>query len=55
MRRSRVISIKSSDDLERFEVADDEAGPDAQLEFRDEIAQVARFLALLPETTRAKR
>jgi RNA polymerase sigma factor (sigma-70 family) len=52
MRRSRVISIKSSDDLERFEVADDEAGPDAQLEFRDEIAQVARFLALLPETTR---
>ena len=47
-----MASILSSDDLERFEVADDEAGPDAQLEFRDEIAQVARFLALLPETTR---
>jgi RNA polymerase sigma-70 factor (ECF subfamily) len=52
IRRSRVISIKSSDDLERFDIADDDASPDMQLEFRDEIVQVSRFLALLPPTTR---
>jgi RNA polymerase sigma-70 factor (ECF subfamily) len=52
MRRSRVISIHSAGDLDQLEISAPDASPEQQLEFRDEIAEVARSLALLPERTR---
>ena len=52
IRHSRVISIKSSGNLEQLEITSPEAGAEAQLEFREEIAEVARALASLPKTTR---
>jgi len=52
MRRSRVISIITPGNLEQLEISTPEASPEQQLEFRDEIAAVAAFLALLPERTR---
>jgi RNA polymerase sigma factor (sigma-70 family) len=52
VRHSRVISISSSGTLEQLEITSPEAGPEEQLEFREEIAEIATFLAGLPETTR---
>jgi RNA polymerase sigma-70 factor (ECF subfamily) len=52
IRHSRVISISASGSLEQLEVSTPEPGPEKQLEFREEIAQVAHFLAALPPTTR---
>ena len=52
VRHSRVISIQSSGNLEQLDISAPEAGPEKQLEFREEIAEVARFLASLPQTTR---
>lgn len=52
IRHSRVISIKSNGNLEQLDIATPEAGPEEQLEFREEIAEVARFLARLPHVTR---
>jgi RNA polymerase sigma-70 factor (ECF subfamily) len=52
MRRSRVISIHTAGDLDQLEISAPDATPEQQLEFRDEIAEVARSLALLPERTR---
>ena len=52
VRHSRVISINSTGDMEQLDITSPEAGPEQQLEFREEIAQIAYFLASLPETTR---
>ena len=52
IRHSRVISINASGGLEQLDVSSPEAGPEKQMEFREEIAQVAHFLAALPPTTR---
>jgi len=52
IRHSRVISISAGGSLEQLDVSAPEAGPEKQLEFREEIAQVAQFLAALPPTTR---
>lgn len=52
VRRSRVISIHTAGDLDQLEISAPDATPEQQLEFRDEIAEVARLLALLPERTR---
>jgi len=52
MRHTRVISITASGSLEQLDVSSPEAGPEKQFEFREEIAQVAHFLATLPPITR---
>jgi RNA polymerase sigma factor (sigma-70 family) len=52
MRHTRVISISASGSLEQLDVSSPEAGPEKQLEFREEITQVAHFLATLPPITR---
>lgn len=52
LRRSRVISINAAGSLDQFEISAPEASPEQQLEFREEIAAVAKLLALLPERTR---
>jgi len=52
VRHSRVIPISSSGSLEQLNVVSPEVDPEAQLEFREEIAEIALFLARLPETTR---
>lgn len=52
MRRSRVISINAVGNLEQLEISTPDATPEQQLEFREEIAAVAKLLALLPERTR---
>ena len=52
IRHSRVISINASGNLEQLELTSPEAGPEDLFEFREEIAQVAHFLATLPRTTR---
>jgi RNA polymerase sigma-70 factor (ECF subfamily) len=52
MRRSRVISINAAGSLEQLEISAPDASPEQQLEFREEIAAVARSLAQLPERTR---
>jgi RNA polymerase sigma-70 factor (ECF subfamily) len=52
IRHSRVIPINAAGSLEQLDIGSPEAGPDKQLEFREEIAQVAHFLASLPSTTR---
>src|SRR6266702_6300999 len=52
MRRSRVISINAAGDLDQLEILAPDASPEQQLEFREEIAAVARSLSLLPARTR---
>ena len=52
MRRSRVISINAAGDLDQLEISAPDASPEQQLEFREEIAAVAKSLAQLPERTR---
>lgn len=52
MRRSRVVSINATGTLEQLEISTLEASPEQQLEFREEIAAVAKSLAQLPERTR---
>jgi RNA polymerase sigma factor (sigma-70 family) len=52
MRRSRVISINAAGDLDQLEISSPDASPEQQLEFREEIAAVARLLSLLPARTR---
>ena len=52
IRRSRVISISTAGDLDQLEISAPEASPEQQLEFREEIAAVAKSLAQLPERTR---
>lgn len=52
MRRSRVISINAAGTLEQLEISTLEASPEQQLEFREEIAAVAKSLAQLSERTR---
>lgn len=52
LRRSRVISINAAGSLEQLEISAPEVSPEQQLEFREEIAAVAQFLAMQPERTR---
>jgi RNA polymerase sigma-70 factor (ECF subfamily) len=52
IRRSRVISISAAGSLDHLEILDPEASPEQQLEFREEIVEVARSLAEIPERTR---
>src|SRR5512139_2723151 len=52
LRRSRVVSIVSSGSLEQLDVAQPDASVEEHLEFQDEIQEVAKALAQLPETYR---
>jgi len=52
VRHARVIPINAMENLDQLEVCSPDAGPDRQLEFREEIAAVAALLAELPERTR---
>jgi len=52
MRRSRVVSITAVGSLDQLEIAAPDPSPEQQLEFREDIAEVAQLLALLPERTR---
>jgi RNA polymerase sigma-70 factor (ECF subfamily) len=52
VRRSRVVSITAVGNLDQLEIAALDASPEQRLEFREDIAEVAHFLAQLPERTR---
>jgi RNA polymerase sigma-70 factor (ECF subfamily) len=52
VRHSRVISINSTGDLDQLDIITPEAGPEEQLVFRQEVAEIARALATLPEKCR---
>jgi RNA polymerase sigma-70 factor (ECF subfamily) len=52
MRRSRVVSIKYCDDLERLEITSPEASAEERLQFLGEIEQAIQVLALLPPRCR---
>lgn len=52
LRRSRVVSIVSSGSLEQLDVEMPEVSAEERLEFRDEIQEVAKALAQLPEAYR---
>ena len=52
VRHSRVISINSTGNLDQLELATPEPNPEEQLEFRQEIAEIAKALATLPEKCR---
>jgi len=52
VRHSRVISINSTGDLDHLDVVTPEPNPEEQLEFRQEIAEIAKALAALPEKCR---
>src|SRR5882757_1045968 len=52
VRHSRVISITATGDLDNLDVVTLEPGPEEQLEFRQEIAEIAKALATLPEKCR---
>lgn len=52
VRHSRVISINSTGDLDHLDVVTPEPNPEEHLEFRQEIAEIAKALATLPEKCR---
>jgi RNA polymerase sigma factor (sigma-70 family) len=52
VRHSRVISINSTGDLDHLDVVTPEPNPEEQLEFRQEIGEIAKALATLPEKCR---
>jgi len=52
LRRSRVVSIKYCDDLDRLNVVSPEANAEERLQFQEEIREVAGALARLPAACR---
>jgi len=52
LRRSRVVSIVSGGSLDQLDVAQPDASVEEHMEFQDEIQEVAKALAQLPETYR---
>lgn len=52
LRRSRVVSIRAVEDMERIGVVADEPSPEQQVSDREELHQLARAIADLPETAR---
>lgn len=52
VRRARIVSIHSVDDLERLEPPDDAASPEQHAIDRDELRQLARAIAAMPLKTR---
>lgn len=52
VRHSRVVSIRTVDDLERYDVAADEPSPEEQVSDRQQLRQLAEAVAELPEPSR---
>jgi RNA polymerase sigma-70 factor (ECF subfamily) len=52
IRRARIVSIRASADVERLNIAAPDASPERALEIRDELTELARALATLPEKCR---
>jgi RNA polymerase sigma-70 factor (ECF subfamily) len=52
VRRARIVSIHTVDDLERLEHPDDAASPEQHAIDRDELRQLARAIAAMPLKTR---
>lgn len=52
IRRSRVVTIALSGNLDQLDIADPEANVETHLEFLDEIQEVANALAMLPQRAR---
>lgn len=52
LRRSQVVSIVSGGNLEQLDIAFPEVSAEERLEFQDEIQEVAKALAQLPESYR---
>lgn len=52
VRRARIVSIHTVDDLERLEQAEDAASPEQQAIDRDELRQLAHAIAAMPLKTR---
>jgi RNA polymerase sigma factor (sigma-70 family) len=52
VRRARIVSIHSVDDLERLGHPDDAASPEQQTIDRDDLRQLARAIAAMPPKTR---
>lgn len=52
LRRSRVVSIRAVEDIDRIGAAADEPTPEQQVSDREELHQLARAIAQLPEMGR---
>jgi len=52
LRRSRVVSIVSGGSLDHLDIVEPEIGAEERIEFQDEIQEVIRALAQLPEAYR---
>jgi RNA polymerase sigma factor (sigma-70 family) len=52
LRRSRVVSIRAVEDMERIGAAADEPSPEQQVSDREELHQLARAIADLPDLGR---
>jgi RNA polymerase sigma-70 factor (ECF subfamily) len=52
LRRSKIVTITATDDLDDLGVASPEASPEYELAQRDDLREVADALAALPERTR---
>lgn len=52
VRRARIVSIHSVEDLERLDPVDEEASPEQRTIDRDELRQLARAIAAMPLKTR---
>ncbi len=52
LRRSRVVSIRAVEDVERIGAAADEPSPERQVSDREELHQLAQAIARLPEMGR---
>jgi RNA polymerase sigma-70 factor (ECF subfamily) len=52
IRRTRVVPINAVENLDHLEIVSPAASPEEQMEFREEVAEVASLLAQLPDRTR---
>jgi RNA polymerase sigma factor (sigma-70 family) len=52
VRRTRIVPIHAAEDLDRFDQADDAPSPEQHAIDRDELRQLARAIAAMPQKTR---
>lgn len=53
VRRSKVIRLQAVSDLSQLDVASNEASPEQRVEAREELRQIAEFIASLPDVCRS--
>src|SRR5690606_23751889 len=53
VRRSRVVSIQTVEQIEQLSVASDDPGPDVQASDRQQLHMLAAMIAALPKAARA--